>query len=217
MRYPGYILFLLLILSTCKRNDEECPLTIEDDYVESVNDSIIRQHPGDTINFKVYRVRKDSSGRKYVYTNDEKYIAIDSTTSIQWNPDRYKSGPCGSTMEHVYTKYRLHCKDLTFKGSGNLKFRLYPDDTEDYLQIFFGGKIFQIQCYALGKPIGDNQESYVMEGRKFSFVNYFRGFRETPGLNHYEGYIDSTYGYYNRDYGLLRIILNDTLVLQRKL
>jgi hypothetical protein len=203
------LLFSAVILSQCKKPDQPKidPHQCDDmpDYVSPDHEWLQANHIGDTLNFNVYRVVKnDTGGRSYVYLRKEQYIATDTGTEIGYRD--FSNSVCPDE------RWILHEQVLYFEGPDKMWSKISPEGYFDRLWIFFKGEYFEIPNDAYLTDNEWTRKQYFIGDTLCYNVKLFTG-AVTPG----SGYIDSTYCFYNKEYGILKFIINDTTAYIRQL
>lgn len=198
-----------LFIYGCHR-EEEKPCTEQTGYdsVEAGHLWMIAYHEGDTLYFKKYRVLKDA-GRKYQYIGDEYYVVAKVDTLRSWYWEDIFNSSCD---KRVYT----NPVQVKFQGPDSLLCLLTPEGSFDILKIFFRDKEFQFDSWTYNAP-GNSFYNELQIGQKlYSSVNSEIGF-DIGTYGEAGGYVDSTTVFHNYDYGMLKFIINDTLVYERDL
>jgi hypothetical protein len=176
------------------------------DYVSPEHEWLQANRIGDTLNFKVYRVKKDTGGiRSYVYLRNERYIATDTGTVIGYEDD--PNSVCPDFM------WILHEEILNFNGPDPMWSKIVPAGYFDLLHIQFKKKYFHVYNFAYNKPGKWKKSQYYIGNSLCKDVNLFTGTEDIGG----SGYTDSTYCFYNLQNGILKFIINDTTVYIRQL
>ncbi len=158
---------------------------------------------GDMIKFNVYH-RNDRSS-PYVYRRSETFMVKDTGIQKVTQPNAYTNLNCNELMIGDYL-----VADITGPESltCELDYLAYTDLLITLQGENFGVGDIQYQAHQVNW-----NDSLVIGGQKFYSVKNFQGIE--IGTNNY--YVDSTYCFYNLQYGMLKFIINDTLIYQRTL
>lgn len=202
MRYAVFkriflLLTLALLLGTACRKiqyQENCDDDYKADSVERAHLWMQRHRLGDTLYMKAYMILKDSVQRKYIYTGEKIYTTKDSSIEHDWY--EYYGASCSKSIDRLGAF-------IHYKGKDALKVGLWPHEETDVLTVGFRGLSFQI----------DNDQ-YFLHNNNTWHERYTMGGKEYYDVNSF-GYRDSSMAFYNTDYGLLRLIIGDSLVLER--
>jgi len=154
--------------------------------------------PGTTFKFKVYH-RKDRNS-PYVYRRDESFF-IKDTMIKRIQETNIHSQNCNQWMTSDYL-----AADIT--GPESMTCEL---SNGSRLLIILRKKYFGIIDFAFQAQQFNWDDSIAIGGQTYYDIKNFRG--DDNGIN----YIDSTYCFYNLQYGMLKFIINDTLLYQRSL
>jgi len=156
--------------------------------------------PGDSIKFKVYHKDK-ANGGKYAYLRDEGFFIKDTGIQKVQELNTNKDANCNDWMINDYL-----IADI--KGPESLTCKLtngsYTDLVINLKYREFNGADFQYQSHQF-----DWDDSLVIGGTKYYDIKLCKG------VDSYSKYIDSTYMFYNLKYGMLKFIVNDTLIYMR--
>lgn len=172
------------------------------DYPFAASSSIWLLKPlkvGDTMIFKVcYRADRSSN---YVYRKDENFIIKDTILKkIQtWNTQTYN---CNDQMI-IHTLFA----DIT--GPESFTCQLSSDGV---FGIGLRGKTFNKSSDQYLNHQSEWDDSLFIGGKEYYSVTRCKGLN--PGQ---PSYTDSSYMFYNQEYGILKFIINDTLIYQRYL
>jgi hypothetical protein len=204
--FRPFVFISLLIFISCHKDRSNACNDPEREYPFEATASrwlFTPIHPGDSLRFKVYHKDK-SNGGKYVYLRNEGFFIKD--TSIQ------------KIVEYnIFTD--LNCNDLMISDElaadiiGPEKFVCRLSNriiTELIIQ--FNQKQFSQGADQFNSHQFDWDDSLTIEGGKYYNIKRCKGISQGS-----HDYIDSTYMYYNLKYGMLKFIINDTLVYQRNL
>lgn len=207
--WMGFLTVAIMLNISCRKNDHMCTERYPEprDPVEKEHLWMIRHQVGDTLRMKVYKVVtvKDSGyARNYVPIGEETYIATDSAMESVTDADESATGVYCNDIIHLDRVF------INFSGPSELKCGLRPRRDDDILDIFFRGEEFRTENIYSGENAWAHKEMTI-GGKVYKDVNLFTGRRDW----FYNQYVDSTVVFYNYDYGILRFILNDTLVYER--
>ena len=156
--------------------------------------------PGDTLKFKVYH-RNDRSS-PYVYRRAETFF-IKDTAIKRIEQDNIFTNNCN---EFMYSDFLV----AQITGPEPLTCQLDNLSITDLL-ITLNNKQFEIGADQYSDHLDSWHDSLTIGGQQYYSVKNFGGI--DIGSNYY--YVDSTYCFYNLQYGMLKFIINDTLIYQR--
>ena len=198
-----FTLFIILtLLPACNENDGTGPCT--DPIATYVFPSSASKWlfqpivPKDTIKFNVYH--RDNRSSPYVYRKSESFI-IKDTVIKKIEMKNFVTYNCNQFM---YNDYLV--ADIT--GPESLTCEL-DNGAITQLIINLQNIEFEVADIQYKATQANWNDSLTIGGQKYYNVKNFTGV--SPNA------IDSTYCFYNLQYGMLKFIINDTLIYQRKL
>jgi len=207
------MLFIALVFSLatfygCPPNDKHGPCTDPQlqFWVDPSNYWMISPFKiGDSIKYRVYF--KDKSQRsKYIYRNDAVFIMHDSST-IKVNVKN--NDPDGNCNNYFIDNNRM----INFTGPEKLRIQLDAEPLTDF-DIFIRDRDFGIGTDQFNYHKVGWYDNIKIGGNNYQQVKYFIGLQVGGDIS---TYIDSTYCFYNLQYGILKMVINDTLIYERKL
>jgi hypothetical protein len=203
--FPLFCLFLFNILS-CKK--EPSHTTCKEPPFEEVFPSSASRwlfkpvKIGDTLNFRIY-FKDKANGGKYIFRKEESFVIQDTLIEKRKEKNYFKSIHCNEWIINDYliakiTGPELLEMELTSKSITTLAIR-------------FKDKNFEVGDFQYNSHQSDWDDSLRIEGKKYYDISRWKG------VSFLGSYLDSTYCYHNLDYGILKFIINDTLIYQRKM
>ena len=155
---------------------------------------------GDTMKFKMYyRANRNSN---YVYRRSENFVNKDTMLKKIQVMNTYTSFNCNDYMT-------VHYMVANIIGPETLSCQL--TDQNDF-EVGLRGTAFNKGAAAYQSHQNEWLDSMNIGEKEYYSITYTRGV--IPGTGYYT---DSTYMFYNQQYGFLKFIVNDTLIYFRSL
>jgi len=206
--FPLVLIALAVSLWACQKPDDspKCDTPMRTLAFPSTASRWLFQpmKPGDSLKFKVYHRNDRNSG--YIYQRDETYTIKDTVIKPFQvvNIFRDDNHDCNEFMTSDY---------LVADMAGPQKMTCELDNLSyTTLHITFRGKDLGVGDIQYKSHITNWNDSLTIGGEKYYNVKNFQGVNS--GSNYY---IDSTYCFYNLQYGIVKFIINDTLIYERNL
>jgi hypothetical protein len=188
----------------CQKEDTNCHDPVKE-YPLPGNTSrwLLRPiKPGDSIKFKVY-LKDKINGGKYIFLRDEGFLIKDTIVDKITEKNKFRDLNCNEWMINDHLKAEIDGPELLSISIDNSSI------TEFIVQL--NNKTFKGGADQFLSHQFDWNDSLTILGQKYYDI------KRCKGVDPDNYYVDSTYYYYNLQNGLLKFVINDTLIYQRNL